>query len=83
MPATGDDGHQQASDIEYSERDDLAPRERVTDATVQRVRPIFRKADDVGLRLDAGQLPTQACDSGADEHGAQPQGHPGIEPPLE
>ena len=37
------------------ERDRFAPRERVADAAVQRIRPIFGEPDDVRLRLDAGQ----------------------------
>ena len=62
---------------------DLAPRERVADAAVERVRTILGEADDVRTRLDARQLAAQTGDAGADEHRPEPQRHPRIEPAIE
>ena len=56
-----------------------APRKRVADASVQRVRPVFGEADDVGRRLDTRQLAEVPRNPGAGQHDAQPRGHAPVE----
>src|SRR5581483_5051148 len=51
IPLAGRDRDEQAGDVQYRKRDRLAPRKGVADAPVERVRAIFRKSDDVGLRF--------------------------------
>ena len=77
------DGDDEAGDVQHGEGDHLAPGERVADAAVERVRPILGEADDVGLRLHAGQPAAQPGDAGADEDGAEPERHPRVEAALE
>ena len=62
---------------------DFAPRERVADAPVERVRPIFGEPDDVRPRLDARQPSAQPRDARPDHHRPEPQRHARIEAALE
>ena len=79
-PRAGHDRVRETGGVQHRERDHLAPRQRVADPAIQRVRPIFREADDVGPRLDAGQLAPQTRDPRAHEDDEQPQRHPRSNP---
>ena len=79
LPRARDDRPHQAGDVQHRERDDRAPRERVADAPIERVRLVLGEADDVRRGLDARQLPEQARDAGAGEHDAQPRRHAPVE----
>src|SRR6266446_10117048 len=83
MPLPGRDGEAEAGDVQDRERDDLAPRKRVADASVERIGPVFGEPDDVRLWLDAWQAPAQAGESRSDHDGAEPQGHTRVESPFE
>src|SRR5438552_9249157 len=83
MPVACDDGVDVAGYVQHGERDHFTPRKRVADAAIERVRAIFGEPDDVRLRLDAGQPSAQTRDARADEHDAEPQGHPRVEAALE
>ena len=58
-PLPGSDGPCQAGGVEKSEGHHGAPRERVADPPIQRVRPVLGEANDVGRGLDTRQLPEQ------------------------
>ena len=73
----------QPGDVQHRKSNDLAPRERVAHAAIERVGPIFREPNDVGRGSTPGSRPRQAGDSGADQHGAEPQRHPAIETAFE
>jgi hypothetical protein len=82
-PRPGRDGDDQPADIEHGERNHLAPRERVADAAIQRIRTVLGKTDDVGAGLDAGQSAAQPGDSRADQDRAKPERHARVEAMLE
>ena len=46
-PLAGDDRVGEPGDVEHRERDHFAPRQRVADAPIERVRPILGEPDDV------------------------------------
>src|SRR5262249_62396244 len=83
IPVTSGNRDHQPGDVQHGERDHFAPRERVADASVERVRAILGEADDVRPRLDAGQPAAQSRDRRADEHSAEPQRYPRAEAALE
>src|ERR1700674_4506790 len=83
MPLPGDDCEGESRDVQDRERDDLAPRKRVTDAPVERIGSVFGEPDDVRLWLDARQPPAQAGKSRSDHDGAKPQRHTRVESSLE
>ena len=58
-PRAGDDGDDEADDVQDRESDGLAPGDRVADAAIDRVGPILGEPDDVRRRLAAGQPAAQ------------------------
>src|SRR5258708_22336197 len=82
-PDASDDGVHETRDVQDGESDRFAPRERVTDPAVQRVRAVFGETDDVGSRLDARQLAGEAGQAGTDQHSDHPRRHLEVEPVLE
>ena len=61
---------------------DGVPREGVADAPVERIGLVLVEAQNVGRRLDARQLATEAGDAGADEHRCQPRPIDPMEAPV-
>ncbi len=83
LPVTGDDGPHETGDVQHGERDHFAPRERVADAPIQRIRPILGEANDVRLGFDARQAAAETGNAGPQQDGAEPECHAGVEPALE
>ena len=71
-PCAGHGCNHQREHIDGREGEQRAPCEGVTDASIQRIRPVLIEAQNVGARLDAGQLPAQAGHACAREHSHQP-----------
>ena len=82
-PFAGDDRVEQPAGIEHRKGDHFAPRRRVADAPIQRVRTIFGEADDVRRRLAAGQLAEEPGDASAEQHHAEPCQETRVEAALE
>ena len=78
-PLARRDRPDQPRDVQHREGDDRAPRERVADATVERIGTILGEPDDVRRRLHAGELPEQARRARRTEHDTEPGGHAPVE----
>src|SRR5262245_57147750 len=82
-PHAADDRPCQSCDVQNGKGDDFAPRGRVTDAPIQRVRSIFGEANDVGARLASGKATAKPCDCGSHQYDREPYRQPSIESPLD
>ncbi len=62
------------AEVEQGEVEHRVPGKGVANLAVERVGLVLVEAEDIGPRLDAGHLPAQPGDAGADQHGRKPCG---------
>src|SRR5690349_2948782 len=76
-PVSRDNRSSESTNVQHGIGYQLAPGKRVADAPINRVRAIFGKPNDIGLRFHSRKLTVESRDASAEYHRPQPRCHIG------